>query len=168
MVDSTISWVWGWLYDRAVNVEVSRDVDAAPDRVWEVVTDLERAAERMSAIESIEVLEGPGAPLDVGTRWRETRMMFGKSATEEMVVTDVRDGRSYTTAADGKGAYYTSVISVAPRGAAGATVSMSLGAEPKGLGSRVLAATIGRLFVGPTTRAIGKDLDDVAAAAEEA
>ena len=151
-----------------MRTELSRTVESPADRVWEVVTDLERSPEVIRAIERIEVLEGESSPIQVGTRWRETRTMFGKSATEEMVVTDIRPESSYTVEADGPGAHYISVISVAALDQERTTLTMSFAAEAKGFGSRILAATIGRLFAGATRKALRQDLDDIAAAAERA
>ena len=148
-----------------MRLELDKTVEAPAARVWEIVTDLEGAAEVMEAIEELEILEGSGQ-IAVGTRWRETRTMFGKTATEEMTVVEVDPGRSYVVVADSHSVHYRSVISVEGLGETRSRVSMSFGAEPQGLGSKLLAATIGRLFVGATRKALAKDLDDIAAAAE--
>lgn len=148
-----------------MQLEVTRTVEAPADSVWEIVTDLERSADVIKAIEHIEILEGPGR-IEVGTRWRETRTMFGKTATEEMEVTDVQPGRSYTVVADGHSVHYRSVIAVAPLAEARTSLSMTFAAAPRGLGSKLLAATVGRLFAGATRRALEKDFDDIATAAE--
>lgn len=149
-----------------MKLEVSREIAAPAARVWDVVTDLAGSADVLGAIEKIEILEGPAPKLDVGTRWRETRTMFGKSATEEMVVTAVDHGRSYTVEADAAGALYRSVMTVEPLGDQRTRLSMSFGAEPKSLGSKLMSATVGRLFAGATRKALYQDLDDIAEAAE--
>ena len=59
---------------------VSRHVDAPPDRVWAVLTDLEHSPEVVRAIESVEIHTSTG--FDVGTRWTETRTMMGRTASE--------------------------------------------------------------------------------------
>lgn len=48
--------------------------------VFEAISDLEHAAERIGAIKEIEMLTD--GPVGKGTRWRETRLMFGKECTE--------------------------------------------------------------------------------------
>ena len=85
-----------------MRIEASRVVNAPPEAVWAIVTDLAETANVIEAIESIEVLQGPD-PLAVGTRWRESRTMFGKTASEEMEVTELDPGRSYTVEAGGRG-----------------------------------------------------------------
>lgn len=142
-----------------------RNVGAPAARVWEIITDIDRAAERMSGIESIERLDG-GTGFGVGTKWRETRTMFGKTATEVMEVTHVEPGRSYTVEADGQGAHYVSTLSVEAADEDRSRVSMTFAAEPDGVVGKIMAATIGKLFQGATRKAIEKDLDDIKAAAE--
>ncbi len=145
-------------------IAVSRFVAAPPERVWEVVTDLENAVGVLSGVTAVERLDG-GEGFAVGTRWRETRTMFGREATEVMEVTAIDPGRAYTVAADGRGARYRSTVSVTPAGE-GSTLAMTFGAEPRGVVGKILAATIGRLFAGPTRKALRQDLDDIAKAVE--
>ncbi len=144
-------------------ITLTREINAPPDRVWDVLTDLERAPELISGIEAIERLDG-GGEFRVGTKWRETRTMLGRQATEEMEVTALDEGRSYTVEADGHGAHYTSTLTVDPA-AAGSRVVMTFDAQPQGTLAKILAATVGRLFMGATRKALAKDLDDIARAA---
>jgi len=88
------------------NLDISRDVSASAAAVWTIMTDLENAADTISAIQSIVILSEPQG-FDVGTTWRETRTMFGKQATEEMSVTQVDPGTSYVVEAESNGARYT-------------------------------------------------------------
>lgn len=76
--------------DPAWIVTVDRYVTAPPRVVWEVVTDLEGTTPKLPGVQSVERLsdDGPGS-YEVGTRWRETRRMFGQDATEEMEVVAV-------------------------------------------------------------------------------
>jgi carbon monoxide dehydrogenase subunit G len=145
-------------------IQMSRKVSAPAPQVWEVMVALDEAPETITGIESVDRVSGPA--FDVGTRWRETRTVFGKEATEEMEVTSIEPGRSYTVEADGKGAHYVSVMAVTPEDSESSEISMSLDAEPTGLVSRAMAATIGRLFAGATKKMIAADLEDIAAAAE--
>ena len=66
---------------------MSRTIDAPVGAVWAVVTDLDNAESVLSGVEKLERLDS--TKYEVGTRWRETRVLFGKSSTEEMWVTEI-------------------------------------------------------------------------------
>jgi carbon monoxide dehydrogenase subunit G len=142
---------------------VSRRVAAPQDRVWAVVTDLERSPEVIRAIEAVEIHTEAG--FDVGTRWTETRTMMGRTATETMEVTAVDPGRSYIVEADSGGTHYRSEFTLTPD-EDGTVLTMTFVGEPSGLGGKVAAATLGRLFARATRKALAADLDDIGTASE--
>ena len=147
-----------------MHIEVERTTTASPADVWAVVTDLEGSVETLSAVTAVERLDD-GNGFGEGTRWRETRSMFGKEASEELEVTHVEEGRSYTVEADNRGTHYSSQLLVEPTDG-GSTIRMTFGAEQDGRFGRVLARTVGRAFEGATRRALEQDLEDIATAAE--
>lgn len=148
-----------------MQIEVSRRVNAPAERVWGVITDLSHSPEVITAIESVEILAG-GDPFDVATKWRETRTMFGREATEVMEVVAVTPGRSYSVVAASHGARYESGFDVTPVGDAACQLRMTFSGEPTTSAGRLMAATVGRLFAGATRKAVEADLADIAAAAE--
>jgi len=145
-------------------IELRREIEAPAERVWSVITDLDSATERLSGVERIERLGGP--EFGVGTRWRETRTMFGKQATEEMEVATVDEGQAYTVVADSHKTHYHSELRVEDSGGGASVLSMSFRGEPQSLGAKLAGATVGRLFAGATKKALRQDLDEIAAAAE--
>lgn len=147
-----------------MHVELQRETTADPATVWAVVTDLEGSVETLSGVTAVERVAGPEG-FAVGTRWRETRVLFGKEASEEMEVTAIESGRSYTVEADNHGTHYVSRMIVEPSGE-GSLLRMTFGAEQAGRFNRLLARTVGKAFEGATRKALQQDLDDIAAAAE--
>ena len=145
-------------------LEFSRSINAATERVWDMITDLDGAPQRLSGVDAIERLSGP--EFGVGTRWRETRTMFGREATEEMEVATVTPGRAYTVLAESHGMKYDSEWRVGDGGDETSLLTMTFSGEPQGLGAKLMAATVGRLFRGATKKALMQDLDEIAAAAE--
>ena len=145
------------------SMTLGQDVAATPEEVWRVITDLDRAADVVSSIKEVWRLDGEDG-FGVGTRWRETRVMLGREASETMEVTAIDEGRSYTVEAESRGAHYTSVMAVEPNGD-GSRLSMTFEARPTTTVARLMAL-FGRLFEGSARKAMARDLRDVAAAAE--
>lgn len=148
-----------------MELTVTRETTASPEAVWDVMTDIEGTTQTLTGVTGIERLDD-GEGFEAGLRWRETRQVLGEEATEELEITAVDPGRSYTVEADSGGTHYRSVVAVTPS-ATGSTIAMTFGAEQSGGRiSSFLAMTVGRLFQGPTRKALQQDLDDIAAAAE--
>ena len=145
-------------------LSVSREVAVPPAKLWELITDLERAPEVISAVSSIERLDDAEG-FGVGTRWQETRTILGRDSTEILEVVEVDPGRSYTVAAESLGEGFRSVITVEPA-PMGSVITMSFSSEPAGTVSKVLAGTVGKLFEGGTRKALVRDLEDIAEIAE--
>lgn len=144
-------------------VELSRHVNAPVATVWAVATDLAGAPQVLRGVDRVEMLT-PGG-FGVGTRWRETRTMFGRQATEELAVAAVEPERSYTVRAAGSGAQYVSTFAFTPT-AGGTVVTVTFGAAATTGVARVLAALTGPLARRAVERALREDLEDLAQAAE--
>ena len=129
-------------------MKVERDVAAPAEKVWAICTDLERTAEVISAITSLERTDG-GSDFGVGTTWRETRVRFGRQATETMEVTGVDEGRSYVVESTSRGVRYKSIMLVEPRGDEACRLVWEFGAEPLTTSARLMSV-VGRLLEGST------------------
>lgn len=149
-----------------MRIEISVPVAAPKPVVWRLVTDIDGAAERITGIEQIEILERPAQGLQ-GLKWKETRTLFGKSATETMWVTEVDEGSSYVAEASSHGAEYRTKVYVAADGG-GSKVGMVFECRPLTLGAKVAWAVMGFMMKGVTRKALLKDLEDIKRAAEAA
>lgn len=139
-------------------LELSRRIEAPRERVFEVFTDFDHAADRISAIKRIEVLtDGPAGK---GTRFRETRIMFGKEATETMEVTDFQPNRSYTVCANSCGAIFESTFTFTPEGSA-TQVVMTVTTRPVTMLAKV-ATLFSFLCAGMMKKMMAQDMDDLA------
>ncbi|SFN97408.1 SRPBCC family protein [Mycetocola miduiensis] len=143
----------------------SISINADRKRVFAVFCDLDKAAANVSAITRIEVLTGP-SQLNLGTKWRETRTMFGKEATEEMWVTGYEQDVSYVAEAESRGTHYRSEYRFTPEGN-GTRVDMTFEGTPLTVGAR-LAGILGALFAGAARKALHQDLVDLKRACETA
>jgi carbon monoxide dehydrogenase subunit G len=151
-------------------VRLSRVVNSPAERVWTVLTDLERAPEVLSSVTAVEILSQSAdgaAPYGVGTRWRETRTMMGNAATEEMWVAAAEAPHRTVVKASSRGADYETVFTLAARGAA-TRVDVEFSAEMPSASrvKRVLVAVAAPIASRVTKQMLAKDLADIAAAAE--
>jgi uncharacterized protein YndB with AHSA1/START domain len=145
-------------------LSVSREVTVSPAELWELITDLDRSPEVISAVTKVKRLD-EGKGFGVGTKWHETRTIMGKENTEVLEVVEFDPGRSYTVEAESLGERFRSVITVGPS-PVGSVITITFGSEPAGAVSKVLAGTVGKLFEGSTKKALVQDLDDIADIAE--
>lgn len=150
-----------------MDIYVSKQTTAGPDTVWALATDLERSPEVLSGVARVERLDD-GDGFGPGTRWRETRDIMGQEYSEELTVTAVDEGRSYTVEADSQGVHYRSVVLVEPEDA-GTRITMTFAADQRrGRLGALMARTFGKAVESATRTALQQDLDDLAAAAEAA
>jgi hypothetical protein len=147
-----------------MHVEASETIERPRAEVFRAFCDLERGAQRMSAISKLELLTD--GSFGVGTRWRETRTMFGKEATEEMEVTAVDEPASYDVLAESHGARYESRISFDELGPSSTRVTMTFGATPISRAAKVLTPLTGFVFRSAARKGLERDLADMKASLE--
>lgn len=142
---------------------IEKHINAPIERVYTVMTDLERWPENIEAITKIEKLtEGP---VGNGTRFKETRIMFGKEHTETMTFEDVVPNRGYTLAANSCGVQYASVHTLSPE-AGGTRLRLEMQSKPVTLGAKILSPVMGAMMKGTMRKMIRKDFDEVARVCE--
>ncbi len=145
-----------------LQLSVKRDVAAPPARVFAVASDLRGAAGRVRAITKLEVLTD--GPIRVGTRFRETRKMGRREATEEMEVVAMDPPRSYAFGCESCGCRYRMEMRCVPKGT-GTELQMHFQAEPLTFFAKVMGALL-KPFAKKMMSGCTRDLDDIAAHAE--
>ena len=139
-----------------LRIEVPIAVPA--ERAFAAMTDFANAPQRISGIKRVELLTD--GPPRVGTRFRETRVMFGREATETMEVTRFDSGRSYELSAMSCGTLFRSEIRVDPAGPSSCDLTMTFLAMPQ----TVLAKIFALLFRGmmkSCERAMRQDMEEM-------
>lgn len=104
------------------SVTLDEYVAAPVERVFDVFTDIEGSAGRVSSIERIEMLTLGGARL--GARWLETRRVAGGSGTAEMELTAFEQYRNYTITHHKAGARIEARFSFRPVAGGGTQVEV--------------------------------------------
>ena len=146
-------------------VEVQVNIKASKAAIWAAITDIENAAETISGIDKIEILEKPANGL-VGLKWGETRMLFGKPATAEKWITDAVENEFYKTRAESDGFIFLSTTSIS-EGSGGVTLTSIHDSQPQTIATKLMVIPMGLLFKGVAKKALQQDLNDIKAALEK-
>ncbi|WP_454699267.1 SRPBCC family protein [Arthrobacter humicola] len=149
---------------------LARHVNASPDKVWAVISDIPGSAATLSGVDSVQMLSEGG--YGEGTRWKETRTMMGRAETVEMWVSQAeppsaaRAGTTTVKALQG-GADCTTRFILAERDG-GTDLTLTFGAEvvKPTLLSKVAMALFGRIGMSMTRKMLARDLSEIAAKAE--
>lgn len=132
-----------------------------PRETFALVSDIPNAAKNISAITRIEMLTQ--GPVGQGTRWRETRLMMKKEASETMEIVAFDPPRGYDVTAASHGARYRTTIRVEAAGS-GSQVTMSFSCEPVSFGAKLMSL-FAPLMAGMMRKCIEADLRELAAIA---
>jgi len=146
-------------------VEVQVTINGSRAAIWAAITDIEHAANAISGIDNIEVLERPATGL-VGLKWRETRMLFGKPATADKWITDAAENEFYKTRAEDGGFVFLSTLRIS-ESSSGMTLTSAHDSRPQTFVARLMSIPMGLLFKGVAKKALLQDLNDYKAAVEQ-
>jgi uncharacterized protein YndB with AHSA1/START domain len=138
-------------------VTIERTIAAPPAKVFAAAADVQRWAEFVPAIVRTEVLTS--GPVGKGTRFRETRTMFGREATEAMEFVEFDAPRTYTIGADSHGCRYRTRFDF-HEASGGTRLVMSFHAEPLTFMAKVMAFVMKPLMK-KMAEMCAKDLDAI-------
>jgi len=143
-------------------IRVEQTVPADRATVFAVITDFENAASFTSGILRLDMLT-PG-PVMVGTRFRQTREMFGKEASEELEVVEFERPGYLALGAHSRGVDYRITYTLSDD--EGATrIVCEFTATPVTFAARLMAGMSG-LFEEHARKIVAADLADASAEAE--
>jgi Polyketide cyclase / dehydrase and lipid transport len=145
-------------------VEVQVTINGSKAAVWAAITNIKNAAEIISGIQKIEIVEKPVNGL-VGLKWKETRMYFGKPATVVKLITDAAENEFYKTSAEDSGFVFLSTIRIS-EGSYGTTLTSSHETIPQGIVSKLKSLPM-VFFKGMMKKALLQDLNDYKSAVEK-
>ncbi len=146
-------------------VEVQVTIAGSKDAIWSAITNIEGAAEIISGIDKIEVLDKPATGL-VGLKWRETRMLFGKPATADKWITEAVENEFYKTRAESDGFVFLSTLSMA-ESSGGITLTSIHDSQPQSIGARIMSVPMSLFFKGVAKKALLQDLNDIKSRVED-
>lgn len=143
-------------------ITTSKFVEAGLERTFEAFADFENCADTISAIVKLELL-GDG-PIGVGKRFRETRIVFRKEATEEMEISAYDPPRGYEVSAESCGAHFKTAFRFTPEGS-GTRVDVEISATPISLAAKLMSP-LGGMMLRSCAKAFETDLEELHALAE--
>lgn len=143
-------------------VAVTQEIAAPPERAFALAADLAGAGAVFSGIARLELLTQ--GPVGVGTRFRETRVMFGRESSEEMTVLAFDPPRAFLVGNEAHGCRYRKTFAFAPDGA-GTRATVTFEAEPLTLMAKVMAVLLA-FMAKSIAKLIARDLADLKRAAE--
>jgi hypothetical protein len=115
------------------------------------------------------MLDGPRS--GKGMRWRETRIMFGRAATETMEIEEWKpplshaSGGMYVATATNHGTFYRSEVRAEPSGA-GSRLVFTFEAQALTLFARMMSGLMMPLMKGAVVKALNADLEALKAHCE--
>ena len=145
--------------------ETSIEIAAPKEKIWGHITDIDNSVNMISGIEDVEVLERPDSGI-VGLKWRETRTLFGKQATEVMWITEAEENHYYKTRAENHGMVYVSTLRLEEIKDK-VELTMTFDGEAQKLISKIMGWIMTPIFKKATQKALEQDLKDIQKTAEE-
>jgi len=146
-----------------MQINVDGLINASSKIVWDTITDIKSAEHNIKGIDSIEILKEPEDGL-LGLKWRETRTMMGRSATEDMWISALEDGKWYEVDAESHGTKYKTRITLKEQNG-GTHYEMVFNAEPITLSAKLMSLTM-IFFRGSLLKLLRADFEDIKTAAE--
>jgi uncharacterized membrane protein len=146
-----------------MEIRASKFIAAPIDITFDVFSDISKIEERIDGITKVEILSNTKA--GVGTRWRETRIMFGREATEEMEISSFKPNQSYEVVASSNGAEYHSIYTFTEKDG-GTQVEMIFTAIARSFLAKLMTP-LAFLFKNATLQALEADMDNLKALCEQ-
>ena len=141
-------------------IHYSKRFEASPDRVFEALTNVERWPDVISGITSVKKITD--GPVGVGTRFVETRSMFGKDRSEEMEFTAFEPGKSFTIGCQSCGCDMSFVHRLTPDGS-GTRFELDSETRPMNLLAKLTVPLMGAMMKKSMLKCMDQDYRDIAA-----
>jgi len=144
-------------------LQIERVIAASPEACFDALTDAASWPDRVTGVVRTEVLDE--GPVRDGHRLRETRVMFGREATETFTFRDVRrpSGHALESASCGTAFRFEYRLDAVREGC---RVTMRGDWHATTAFGRIVGAVTGPLMKGAMVKAIEKDFDELKASIE--
>ncbi len=141
---------------------MSEHIAAPLEIVFEIASDFRHAPDHIQGIESLKVLTD--GPIRAGSRFRETRILFGKESTEEMEITRFDAPHNYVVESDSCGGHFCFEYRFVGD-SRGTKVLLEVEIHALSFLAKLMSP-LSRLMMGPMKKCLAADLQDVKIEAE--
>jgi hypothetical protein len=141
---------------------IKKHINAPREKVFAHASNFGGAPEAIKGIKKVEMLTN--GPVGVGTRFKETRVLFKREATEVMEVTAFNAPDSYTLGCDSCGCRYRTTMRFLANGT-GTDVEMDFGVEALTVFAKIMGIVM-RPMLKACCKMMEKDLDELKASVE--
>lgn len=142
-----------------MELSVFVEIEKPLEDVWKAIIDFKNCSSYIESIVKLEIIDEPKDTL-IGFKWKETRVMFGKEATETMWITDYVENEYYQTRAESHGSIYISRLAI-EREEKHTKLTMSFSAEAQTFFAKIFSLCMGFVIKGSMKKALIKDLNDI-------
>ena len=142
-----------------MELSVYVEIEKPLEDVWNAIVDFKNCSSYIESIVKLEIIDEPKDTL-IGFKWKETRVMFGKEATETMWITDYLENEYYETRAESHGSIYISRLSV-EHVEKHTKLTMSFSSEAQTFFVKIFSKCMSFLIKGSMKKALIKDLNDI-------
>ena len=145
------------------SMNLSINIDATPETVFAVVSDVENSPDRIDWFEKVEMLTD--GPVRVGTKWRETRRMGKKQSNEEWEMTAFERPNHFSAYCDSQGYDVEYTMRVDPEGD-GSRLTLEMTTRPRTFIGKLMTP-LEWLMAGMMKKMVRKDLQSTKAYIEQ-
>lgn len=146
-------------------IEASIEIDAPISQVFAVNADIPNAPAFIKDVVAVEPLTDQ--PVGLGYKWKETRVMFGKEASETMWITAFDPPSGYVVEAESHGCHYTTTIALSELADDRTRVTISFVCEPITRLAKIMSPMM--VFMSKQiAKCFERDLADIKAHCEQA
>lgn len=140
-----------------MKIQVSCQIAAPKTKVFETFSDLENLANNVKAITNIELLST--GKIGVGSKFKETRIMFGKESSEVMEITQFEPPVHFREEAKSNGMHYISDWSFS-EGEGFTTVAIDFSGKATTISGKITGLFFS-FFAGSMKKAFLADMEDL-------
>ena len=145
------------------SIHLSVSINATPETVFAVVSDVENSPDRIDWYEKVDMLTD--GPVRVGTKWRETRRMNNKQSVEEWEMMAFDSPNYFSAYCDSQGYDVEWTMRVDAEGD-GSRLTLGMATRPRTFIGKLLTP-VEWLMSGVCKRMVRKDLESTKAYIEQ-